>query len=77
MKRIEYSNKPKLYADMATAKSLNDGIPYYIGSPTFGYEGAQVPVAGTLSKFSRINEETGEIDKSHLTESLWITLYSQ
>ena len=70
---IEYLNKPKLYADMATAKSLNDGIPCYIGSPTFGYEGAQVPVAGTLSKFSRIDEETGEIDKSHISESLWIT----
>ena len=70
---IEYLNKPKLYADMATAKSLNDGIPYYIGSPTFGYEGAQVPVAGTLSKFSCINEETGEIDKSRITESFWIT----
>lgn len=70
---VEYPNKPKLYADMATAKSLNDGIPYYIGSPTFGYEGAQVPIAGTLSKFSRINEETGEIDKSRITESFWIT----
>ena len=70
---VEYPDKPKLYEDMATAKSLNDGIPYYIGSPTFGYEGAQVPVAGTLSKFSRINEETGEIDESHITGSLWIT----
>ena len=70
---VEYLDKPKLYEDMATAKSLNDGIPYYIGSPTFGYEGAQVPVAGTLSKFSRINEETGEIDKSHITGSFWIT----
>lgn len=58
---------------MATAKSVNEGITYYIGGPTFGYEGAQVPVAGTLSKFSRINEETGEIDKSHKTESFWIT----
>lgn len=65
--------KPKLYADMATAKSLNDGIPYYIGSPTFGYEGAQVPVAGTLSNFGRINKETGEVDTNYVTNSFWIT----
>jgi hypothetical protein len=73
---IEYPNKPKLYADMATAKSLNDGIPYYIGSPTFGYEGAQVPVAGTLSNFGRINEETGEMDTNYVTNSFWITCTS-
>lgn len=58
---------------MATVTSVNEGIPYYVGSPTFGYEGAQVPMAGTLSMFSRINEETGEIDKSRITESFWIT----
>ena len=72
----EYPNKPKLYADMATAKLLNDGIPYYIGSPTFGYEGAQVPVAGTLSNFGRINEETGEMDTNYVTNSFWITCTS-
>ena len=65
--------KPKIYHDTATVTSVNEGIPYYVGGPTYGYEGAQVPIAGTLSEFSRINEETGEIDKSHLTESLWIT----
>ena len=65
--------KPKTYHDMATVTSVNEGIPYYIGSPKFGYEGAQVPIAGTLSEFSCINEETGEIDKSRISESLWIT----
>ena len=65
--------KPKTYHDMATVTSVNEGMPYYIGSPTFGYEGAQIPVAGTLSKFSWINEKTGEIDKSYITESFWIT----
>ena len=73
---VEYPDKPKLYEDMATAKSVNEGIPYYIGSPKFGYEGAQVPVAGTLSNFGRINEETGEIDTNYVTNSFWITCTS-
>ena len=58
---------------MVTAKSVNEGIPYYIGSPTYGCSGAQVPVAGTLSEFACINEETGEIYQSRISESLWIT----
>ena len=65
--------KPITYPDMATVESVNAGEPYYVASPTFGYEGVYVPVKGTVSCHSRVDEVTGIIDESSETNSIWVT----
>ena len=71
---IKY-NKPIAYADQATVETVNAGMPYYVASPTYGYEGAHVPIAGSVSSIANIDEQTGELKPaSHDTAiSLWVT----
>lgn len=54
-------DKPKTYQNQATVETVNAGIPYYVASPEFGYEGVHVPIAGSVSEMSTINPHTGEL----------------
>ena len=68
-------SKPITYADQATVETVNAGMPYYVASPKYGYEGEHIPVAGSVSMVSSINEQTGELkpDSYDTATSLWVT----
>ncbi len=66
-------NKPKTYKDQATLETVNAGIPYYVASPKFGYEGVHVPIAGSVSKLIDMNEQTGTFSTGREFTSLWVT----
>ncbi len=66
-------NKPKTYKDQATLETVNAGIPYYVASPKFGYEGVHVPIAGSVSKLIDMNEQTGTFSTGRESTSLWVT----
>lgn len=72
---IETYNKPITYTDQATIQTVNAGIPYYVASPKYGYEGEHIPVAGSVSSISDIDEQTGELKptKWNTVTSLWVT----
>ena len=69
----KHYNKPKTYKQQATVDTVNAGIPYYVASPKYGYEGAHVPIAGSVSKLTDINKETGTFSTSRESTSLWVT----
>ena len=69
----KHYNKPKTYKQQATVDTVNAGIPYYVASPTYGYEGEHVPIAGSVSKLTDINKETGTFSTSRESTSLWVT----
>ena len=68
-------NKPKTYKDQATIETVNAGIPYYVASPKYGYEGEHIPVAGSVSSMSDIDKQTGELKPApyNRATSLWVT----
>lgn len=68
-------NKPKTYKDQATIETVNAGIPYYVASPKYGYEGEHIPVADSVSSISDIDEQTGELKPASYDRvtSLWVT----
>lgn len=70
-----YHNKPKVYQNQATVETVNAGIPYYVASPEFGYEGVHVPIAGSVSEMSTINPHTGELQLKdwNSPDKLWVT----
>lgn len=70
---IEPYNKPITYTDQATIETVNAGMPYYVSSPNYGYEGEHVPVAGSVSMVSSINEQTGILSTGRESTSLWVT----
>ena len=72
---IEPYNKPITYTDQATIQTVNAGMPYYVASPKYGYEGVHVPIAGSVSSIANIDEQTGELKPSKLdtATSLWVT----
>ena len=71
---IKY-NKPITYTDQATVETVNAGMPYYVASPKYGYEGGHIPVAGSVSGISDIDEQTGELKPASYdtATSLWVT----
>lgn len=69
----KHYNKPKTYKQQATVDTVNAGIPYYVASPKYGYEGVHVPIAGSVSKLTDINKETGTFSTSRESTSLWVT----
>ena len=68
-------NKPITYTDQATVETVNAGIPYYVASPKYGYEGEHMPVAGSVSSIANIDEQTGELKPASYdtATSLWVT----
>ena len=68
-------NKPETYKDQATIETVNAGMPYYVASPKYGYEGEHIPVAGSVSSISDIDEQTGELKPASYDTaiSLWVT----
>ena len=68
-------NKPITYTDQATVETVNAGMPYYVASPKYGYEGEHIPVAGSVSIVYSIDEQTGELEpRNHdNVNSLWVT----
>jgi len=64
--------KPKHYPNQATVESVNEGLPYYVAGPKFGYEGIHIPVAGTVSNHPRLDEKTGLVEPKS-SDSLWVT----
>ena len=66
-------NKPKTYKQQATVETVNAGLPYYVASPKYGYEGIHVPIAGSVSKLVDINEQTGTFSTRRESTSLWVT----
>jgi hypothetical protein len=66
-------NKPKVYPDQATIETVNAGIPYYVASPEHGYEGMQMPLAGTVSKLTSIDQLTGKYNSDRESTSQWVT----
>lgn len=72
---IETYNKPITYTDQATVETVNAGMPYYVSSPKYGYEGEHMPVAGSVSSISDIDEQTGELKPASYdtATSLWVT----
>ena len=69
------SNKPITYADQATVETVNAGMPYHVASPKYGYEGEHIPVAGSVSIVSSMDEQTGELKPSRYDGAygLWVT----
>lgn len=67
--------KPITYADQATVETVNAGMPYYVASPKYGYEGEHIPVAGSVSSIANIDEQTGELKPASYDRatSLWAT----
>ena len=74
--KVETYSKPITYADQATIETVNAGIPYYVASPKYGYEGEHKPIAGSVSKLTSINQLTGEHDSAKESSSLWVTCTS-
>ena len=70
---IETYNKPVTYTDQATIQTVNAGMPYYVSSPKYGYEGAHVPVAGSVSKLIDMDEQTGIFSTGRESTNLWAT----
>ena len=72
---IETYNKPITYTDQATVETVNAGMPYYVSSPKYGYEGGHIPVAGSVSSISDIDEQTAELKPApyNRATSLWVT----
>ena len=68
-------NKPTIYKDQATLETVNAGMPYYVASPEYGYEGVHVPIAGSVSSISDIDKQTGELKPApyDTATSLWVT----
>ncbi len=66
-------NKPMIYKDQATLETVNAGIPYYVASPKYGYEGVNVPVAGSVSKLTSIDQSTGEYNSNRTSATEWVT----
>ena len=75
---IKTYNKPITYTDQATVETVNAGIPYYVASPKYGYEREHIPVAGSVSSISDIDEQTGELKPApyNRATSLWVTCTS-
>ena len=73
--KIKTYNKPITYTDQATVETVNAGMPYYVASPKYGYEGEHIPVAGSVSSISDIDEQTGELKPCgyNTATSLWVT----
>lgn len=71
----QYNNKPKTYQNQATIETVNAGIPYYVASPEYGYEGVHVPIAGSVSEVSCIDPYTGELQPKNWNnpDTLWVT----
>ena len=71
---IKYT-KPITYADQATVETVNAGMPYYVASPKYGYEGENIPVAGSVSGIANIDEQTGELKPApyDTATSIWVT----
>ena len=72
---IKTYNKPITYTDQATIETVNAGMPYYVASPKYGYEGEHIPVAGSVSSIVNIDEQTGELKPTSYdtATSLWVT----
>lgn len=72
---IETYNKPITYTNQATVETVNAGMPYYVSSPKYGYEGEHIPVAGSVSMVYSINKQTGELKPASYdtATSLWVT----
>lgn len=70
---IETYNKPVTYTDQATIQTVNTGMPYYVASPKFGYEGEYMPIAGSVSKLIDMDEQTGILSTGRESTSLWVT----
>ena len=72
---IETYNKPITYTDQATVETVNAGMPYYVASPKYGYEGEHIPVAGSVSSLVDIDEQTGQLKPAPYDRatSLWVT----
>ena len=72
---IETYNKPITYTDQATVETVNAGMPYYVASPKYGYEGEHIPVAGSVSIVSSMDKQTGELKPSRYdgVYGLWVT----
>lgn len=72
---IETYNKPITYADQATIQTVNAGMPYYVASPKYGYEGEHIPIAGSVSSISDIDEQTAELKLAPYNSAtgLWVT----
>ena len=66
-------NKPITYTDQATVETVNAGMPYYVASPKYGYEGEHIPVAGSVSTLMDMNEQTGTFSTRRESTSLWVT----
>ncbi len=73
---IETYHKPITYNDQATIQTVNAGMPYYVASPKYGYEGEHKPIAGSVSTLPSINKLTGEHDSDRECSSLWVTCTS-
>ena len=73
--KVETYNKPITYADQATVETVNAGMPYYVASPKYGYEGGHIPVAGSVSSIANIDKQTGELKPASYdtATSLWVT----
>ena len=71
--RVETYSKPITYADQATIQTVNAGMPYYVASPKYGYEGEHIPVAGSVSSIANIDEQTGILSTGRESTSLWVT----
>ena len=73
--KAETYNKPITYTDQATVETVNAGMPYYVSSPKYGYEGEHMPVAGSVSSIANMDEQTGQLKPTRYdTEtSLWVT----
>ena len=71
----ETFSKPVTYNDQATLETVNAGMPYYVASPEYGYEGEHIPIAGSVSKLTSINQLTGELKPASYdtATSLWVT----
>ena len=72
---IKTYNKPITYTDQATVETVNAGMPYYVASPKYGYEGEHIPVAGSVSIVFSMDEQTGELKPSTYDGAydLWVT----
>ena len=73
--KVKTYNKPITYTDQATVETVNAGLPYYVASPKYGYEGEHTPVAGSVSSISDIDEQTGQLKPREYDRgtSLWVT----
>ena len=71
--KVETYHKPITYNDQATIQTVNAGMPYYVASPKYGYEGEHMPVAGSVSKLVDIDEQTGILSTGRESTSLWVT----